>query len=99
MARAYVARGGALVLTSQHWDEIEAICNRITMIDRGETVLTGTLGAIRARMALKPVRFALPRAPPGWLQARAEGPLWSVESRESDALVRRLVAEGLPFTE
>lgn len=101
IARAYVQRGGALVLTSHHWDEIEAVCDRITMIDRGRPVLEGDLAGIRARMQARQVSFALDggASPPVWLGARRAGARWRAESDDSDGLLRRMVAEGLPFAD
>ena len=40
-ARAFVEKGGALILTSHYWNEIETVCDRITMIDKGRKVLAG----------------------------------------------------------
>lgn len=98
-ARDYVRSGGALVLTSHHWDEIEAICDAIALIDHGETVLSGRIDAIRTRATAMRLGFALPEGtrPPDWTQARAEGARWHIETEDSDALLRRLVAEGIPF--
>lgn len=100
IAREYVERGGALVLTSHNWNEIEAVCDRITMIDRGEPVLQGTLDDIRQRTRITQLRFDLPAAatPPSWIGARAEDGRWRAESHDSDALLRRMVAEGVPFS-
>ena len=99
MARSYVAQGGALVLTSHHWDEIEAICSSIAVIDRGETVLAGRIDAIRDRARLTRLGFALPPdlVPPLWLGARHDGARWQVETGDSDTILRRMVAEALPF--
>lgn len=100
VARGYVERGGALILTSHHWDEIEAVCDRIAMIDRGRPVLDGTLADIRARMLGRRISFSLPDGltPPGWLQARRDGARWQVESDDSDDCLRRFVAEGIAFS-
>ena len=99
VAQDYVAQGGALVLTSHHWPEIEAICTSITLIDRGETVLSGRIDAIRAQTRLTRLAFALPDGlpPPAWLGATPDSARWQVETSDSDALLRRMVAEGLPF--
>lgn len=99
VVRSYVGQGGSVVLCSHHWDEVEAICTSITLIDRGETVLSGDLHDIRRRTSVNHVSFALPEgaAPPGWVQASPQGRLWHCESADSDALVRRLVTEGVPF--
>lgn len=100
-AKDYVAQGGALVLTSHHWDEIEAICDSIAMIDRGETVLAGRLDTIRARAQAKRLSFEMSGAqvPPEWLQAEHDGRRWFAEPQDSDAALRRLSAEGVPFTD
>ena len=104
VAQNYVAQGGALVLTSHHWDEIEAICTSIAMIDRGETVLAGRIDAVRARARITRIGFDLPRGmtPPLWLAAQPDGAHpkglgWQIDSTDSDAALRRMVAEGLPF--
>lgn len=96
-ARAYVAQGGALVLTSHHWAEIEAICSRITLIDHGRCVLDGSLSEIRARTRRKRLHFLLDQPPPPWLSAEPEAGGWSRASDDSDALLRRMVAEGVGF--
>jgi ABC-2 type transport system ATP-binding protein len=100
-ARAYVGDGGALILTSHHWDEIEAVCDRITMIDKGRKVMDGTLAEIRARMQVRRINFALPETarPPAWLRAMQKGGRWLAESDDSDASLRRLLAEGTPFAD
>lgn len=99
VARDYVRQGGAMVLTSHHWDEIEAICDRITMIDKGERVLDGALEAIRAQTRVNRVSFALPErvTPPDWLGATLGADGWEVESADSDAVLRRMAAEAVPF--
>lgn len=100
IARDYVAQGGALILTSHHWDEIEAVCNRIVMIDQGRQVLDGSLAEMRARMQGRQIGFTLPEGQiaPGWLQAQRQGMRWVVESDDSDACLRRMMAEGVAFS-
>lgn len=98
-ARAFVDNGGALILTSHYWNEIETVCDRITMIDKGRKVLDGSLAEMRARMQARLVRFALPEGdqPPHWLPARQQGGHWYVETEDSDSMLRRMVGEGLGF--
>lgn len=98
-ARAFVEKGGALILTSHYWNEIETVCDRITMIDKGRKVLDGSLGEMRARMQARFMRFALPEGdqPPAWLPAQRQGTHWCVETEDSDSLLRRMVGEGLGF--
>lgn len=59
-AKEYVALGGALVLTSHHWDEIETVCDTIALIDQGQMVLTGRMDDIRARANVNRLTFGLP---------------------------------------
>ncbi len=101
IARDYVALGGALILTSHHWDEIEAVCDRIVMIDNGRQVLGGSLTEIRARMQGRQIGFSLPagKMPPGWLKAQRKGARWMVECDDSDTCLRRMIDEGVAFSE
>jgi len=99
VTRAYVDNGGSVVLCSHHWDEVEAICSSIALIDQGETVLTGDLDQIRARTSVNYLSFNLPdgSTPPEWLNARRKEEAWLCETTESDGLVQRLAADGVPF--
>lgn len=98
-ARAYVAGGGALVLTSHHWHEIEAICDTLALIDQGETVLSGRIDAIRARASVSRLRFEMREdaAPPDWTQAQQDGAQWYIETDQSDDVLRRMVREDVAF--
>ena len=99
IAREYVAQGGTLILTSHQWDEIEAVCDTISLIDKGETVLDGMIEGLRARTAINAVRFALPagQLPPDWMQARSDGAYWTVQTGDSDDVLRRMAAQDVPF--
>lgn len=97
--RAYVDQGGALVLTSHHWDEIEAICDSISLIDQGETVLNTRINDMRARVNIKHLSFNLPdgSVPPEWMQATHDGQRWHMNTEDADSTLRQMVAENLPF--
>ena len=99
VARDFVARGGALVLTSHHWDEIEAVCDSIVLVDRGESVLEGRIGDIRKRTTVSRLTFSLPpgTVPPEWMQAVHDGASWHLECTDSDGVLRQMVQEALPF--
>ena len=47
--KAFVMEGGALVMTSHNWEEIEALCGALTLIDSRDIVLSGKLREIHAR--------------------------------------------------
>ncbi|MCR9123656.1 MAG: ABC transporter ATP-binding protein [Phyllobacteriaceae bacterium] len=96
-ARAYVEGGGSLLLTSHHWDEIEHICDRIVMIDRGRLLLEGTLDDIRRKAGRNRISFTAPDgvSPPPWVNELFEqnAQRWSTVSADSDAVVKRLIAD------
>lgn len=99
IAREYVSQGGALILTSHHWDEIEAVCDTISLIDQGQTVLTGRMDDMRAQANVNRLTFGMldETVPPKWMQARHDGNLWSLETADSDSVLRRMVEDALPF--
>ena len=97
LTRDYVASGGAVLLTSHHWDEIEAVCDRLTMIDRGQRVLDGTLAEMRATMRINQVSLVVDAPAPDWLPAPDADGRRHLDSADSDAVVTRLVREGVAF--
>lgn len=49
--RAFVARGGSVLLTTHYLDEADALANRIAVINRGLIVAQGTPAELKARTA------------------------------------------------
>ncbi|MES1256957.1 MAG: ABC transporter ATP-binding protein [Acidobacteriota bacterium] len=47
--RAFVARGGSVLLTTHHLDEADALANRVAVISKGRIVEEGTPAQIKAR--------------------------------------------------
>ena len=96
-ARAYADAGGSLLLTSHHWDEIEQVCDRIVMIDRGRRILEGTLDDILRRAGRCRVSFAPADAAdaPDWIARdfAFHGGRWHAVAADSDALVRRVLRD------
>ena len=96
-ARAYAEAGGSLLLTSHPWDEIDQVCDRIVMIDRGRQILEGTLQEIRRRAGRCRVSFALAEGaePPAWLlrDFLLEAGRWQRVTADSDALIRFVLRE------
>lgn len=99
VVREFLDQGGSLILTSHHWDEIEAVCDSITLVDRGESVLEGRIRDIRQRTTVSRVTFSLPpgTVPPEWMQAVHDDARWHLESTDSDRVLRQMVVEALPF--
>ena len=54
--RAEIDRGAAVLLTTHHLDEAEALADRIVIIDRGRVIADGSPKAIKARVAAVAVR-------------------------------------------
>ncbi|ATC32334.1 ABC transporter ATP-binding protein [Caulobacter vibrioides] len=49
--RAEIARGAAVLLTTHHLDEAEALADRIVVIDHGQVIADGTPEAIKSRVS------------------------------------------------
>jgi ABC-2 type transport system ATP-binding protein len=54
--RALVETGTAIVLTTHHMEEAEALADRIVVLDRGRIVADGTQEQIKARFATRTIR-------------------------------------------
>ena len=57
-ARNFIDTGGTLLLTTHQLEEVEAVADRVCLIDQGRIRLEGTVGEIRRRVSQKQVRFA-----------------------------------------
>jgi ABC-2 type transport system ATP-binding protein len=49
--RAFVARGGSVLLTTHYLDEADALANRVAVINKGRIIAEGTSAEIKARTA------------------------------------------------
>jgi ABC-2 type transport system ATP-binding protein len=49
--RSEIARGAAVLLTTHHLDEAEALADRIVVIDHGQVIADGTPAAIKSRVS------------------------------------------------
>jgi ABC-2 type transport system ATP-binding protein len=83
--RALRARGKAIVYASHYMEEVEAICDRIAIIDQGRLIASGRLEEILGSERRVRVRVPAASAPPaGW---EAEGAaLWSKRLGPHDKL-------------
>jgi ABC-2 type transport system ATP-binding protein len=100
------ARGRSVLLSSHILGEVEALCDRVTIIRRGRTAETGTLAELR-HLTRTSVEAELAAAPVGLealdglhgLEIRRAGELTrvrcDVEADRLDALVRVLSAAGI----
>lgn len=85
------ARSGCVVLFSSHQlDLVQDLCESITMIDHGRTVLDGSVAELRASSGMRQLRLKIAGAGSDWLDA-VEGV--TVVSDEADEL-RLAIAPG-----
>lgn len=70
--RGFGAAGGAVLLTTHHLEEVEAIASRIVVVADGKAVAAGTVAEIKAGAGLKRVRLDAQPLPPLDAVVRAE---------------------------
>ena len=93
--RALAADGRTVIYTSHYMDEVEALCERIAIVDRGRVLAAGTLDELLHEAdALLSLRLAapLPAELAATLAARHPG----LQASDSSLLVAGLAPEALP---
>jgi len=99
--RAYHAGGGTVLLTSHYLEEVQALAQRVVVIDRGVVRADDSLEAVLRRVGLR--RVALRSATdlaawPGVVRAeRREDGAQELYTADADALVRDLVRGDVDF--
>ncbi|MHA3949052.1 AAA family ATPase [Cellulomonas bogoriensis] len=103
--RSYHATGGTVVLTSHYLEEVQALAERVVVIDHGRVLADDTLAAVLARVQLRRVTFRT-TAPTGEALAALPGVARCEQDQDgtvdlvtadADALVRDLVTRSVPF--
>jgi len=100
IAQQFINKGGSMVLTSHYWPEIEGIADHITMIDEGNTVLTGAIADIKAAVGLS--RIKLKSNNPGTFVTQnfiQHGAYWSCIADDSDITAKQLIKANEEFSE
>jgi ABC-2 type transport system ATP-binding protein len=96
--RLHARAGGTVLLTTHHFDEAEALAERVVLLERGIVVEDGTVAAIRRAAGLTRVSF---RAPPGLAidGVRRDGDLARADVEDAGAFVTALVRRGVRLAE
>ncbi|MBB5842199.1 ABC-2 type transport system ATP-binding protein [Conyzicola lurida] len=94
--------GATVVITSHYLEEIEALADRVVVIDHGRVLEDDSLATVIARVSLRQVtlesdRLDLIENLPGVVRSRVDAAGTTFYTQDSDALVTELVRSGLPF--
>ncbi len=77
IVRSLRDRGATVFLNTHLLEEAEQVCDRVTVIDRGKAIATGTLEELLGQRTS--VRLRVRGLPDGWWRAHADLGAWSVE--------------------
>jgi len=99
--RSYQVQGGTVILTSHYLEEVEALAERIIVVDRGRVRADGSLADVRSMVAARRACFraADPRGLDGVERARWDGDRHELWTGVADQLVRDLVTSGADFAD
>ena len=96
--------GATVVITSHYLEEIEALAERVVVIDGGRVLEDDSLGTVLSRVSLRQVtldseRLDLVAALPGVVRQRKDAAgATTFYAQDSDALIIELVRSGIPFS-
>jgi len=96
--RAFVDRGGSVLLTTHYLEEADALADRVAVINAGRIVAEGTPSEIKARSAAKKIRCVTRleerslRAIPGVVEVRKHHRGFEIRTGEPELVVRELLA-------
>jgi ABC-2 type transport system ATP-binding protein len=93
---------GTVLLTSHYLEEVEALAERVVVVDRGRIRAAGPTAEIRTTVATRTVRLrtpepVLPSGLPGIERDARDGDRHELWTSDADELVRALVSSGVPF--
>jgi ABC-2 type transport system ATP-binding protein len=97
--RRYHQGGGTVVLTSHYLEEVQALAERVVVIDQGRVRADGTIAEVRSLVPARRVRLRAPDLPElvGVERSSRHADRYELWTADSDALVRQLVTAGIPF--
>ena len=94
--RAFVARGGSVLLTTHYLEEADALADRVVVIDRGRIVAEGATAEIKQRAASRRIRCTTSLDPEcvlhlsGVISAQWTGQQVEIVASDSDRVVFEL---------
>jgi len=97
----FAAGGGAVLLTTQHLAEAEAIATRIVVLAAGRILVEGTVAEVKARGGPTRVTLRASALPPvaGVDAVQSSGDRYVIYVDDADAFVKALVRSGAEFQE
>jgi ABC-2 type transport system ATP-binding protein len=100
VVRAFVADGGAVLLTTHYLEEAQALASRVVVIAGGELTAQGSIEEIVALAGLSRVRLRAPTLPdlPAVTRVEASNGSYTLYTADPDGLVRALALQGVPFS-
>ncbi|TDE51526.1 ABC transporter ATP-binding protein [Nonomuraea mesophila] len=98
--RSFHEEGGTVLLTSHYLEEIEALAERVLVVDQGRVLADDTVRAVRGMVDTRRVSLVAEHLPPlpGVLGAERSGDRFDLVVNDPDRLVVELVRSGVPFS-
>src|SRR5215211_6032114 len=96
--RAFVADGGAVLLTTHYLEEAQALASRVVVIAGGQIIVQGSVDDITARVGLARVHLRAPSLPdlPAGTRVETSNGTHTLYTADPDGLVRALALQGWP---
>lgn len=100
--RDFHGGGGTVLLTSHYLEEVQALAERVVVIDSGRVVADDTMGGILASVGQHRITLRSPDDAaahlPGVTRSERDGERLAVFTSDADAYVRELVTSGTAFS-
>jgi ABC-2 type transport system ATP-binding protein len=96
--RKLVRRGKTVLLTTHYLEEVDALADRVVVLDKGSIIAEGTSAEIKAKAAGKRIRcvsivdLEFVRAFPGVQSVRRDGARLDIQAIEAEPVLRELFA-------
>jgi ABC-2 type transport system ATP-binding protein len=100
VVRAFVAEGGAVLLTTHYLEEAQALASRVVVIAGGTIIAHGSVQDITDLAGLSRVHLRAPTLPdlPGVTRVEAGNGSYTLYTADPDGLVRAMALQGVPFS-